>query len=232
MTSETIDERNRPRDPYFYSGAPSYYKLKFQVYDFLSATNERDMSSSTSFTLKDKASLEQILDESIDDKKVLTIRSCCAKFNLSFQSPLQYNHLAFLVKELNSHKFPVQEDFLKCFHDPSKSSFEKTRLSYKSISQYKSACIGRRKTAVSKVGVESGEGKIVVNAKSLLDYFPRLEDRQQVLFPLNLVGCLGTVNVSAEVSGGGPTGNTFFVRFTLFFVSAPRLSAGGVGLLT
>lgn len=68
---ETINERNRPCDSYFYCGAPSYYKLKYQVYNFLSATDERkpDVSGS-SFVLKDKFALERILDESMGRKKV------------------------------------------------------------------------------------------------------------------------------------------------------------------
>lgn len=113
---------------------------------------------------------------------------------------LQYEHLASLVKELNYYNFPTQEDFLKYFQDSSKSDFKKVQLSYKPLS------VGRRKTSIAKVRVKSGDGKVSINSKGLLEYFPRLEDRQQVLYPLNLVGCLGKVDVSAEVSGGGVTG--------------------------
>lgn len=113
---------------------------------------------------------------------------------------LQYEHLASLVKELNYCNFPTQEDFLKYFYDSSKSNFKKVQLSYKPLS------VGRRKSSIAKVRVKSGDGKVLINSKQLLDYFPRLEDRQQVLYPLNLVGCLGKVDVSADVSGGGVTG--------------------------
>lgn len=68
---ETIDEKNRPCDSYFYSGGPSYYKLKYQMYHFLSTANERETNvSASSFVLKDRLTLERILDEAIDYKKV------------------------------------------------------------------------------------------------------------------------------------------------------------------
>lgn len=111
-----------------------------------------------------------------------------------------------MVKELNSSKFPVQEEFLKYFHNTSRSTVNEVQVSYKRLS------VGRRKTAIAKVRVKNGDGKVLINSKSLLEYFPRLEDRQQVLFPLNLVGCLGKVDVSAEVSGGGVTGQQSAVK--------------------
>lgn len=93
---------------------------------------------------------------------------------------------------------------MKYFHDSSRSNFKKAQISYKPLS------VGRRKTSIAKVRVNSGEGKVAVNSKSLLEYFPRLEDRQQVLFPLNQVGYLGKVDVSATVRGGGITGAELF----------------------
>ena len=117
---------------------------------------------------------------------------------------LQYNHLAALGRELNSYAFPIKQDFLEYFHDPSKSDSKKSQVSYKPLA------VGRRKTSVAKVRVKNGDGEVVINSKSLLEYFPRLEDRQQVLFPLNVVGSLGKVDVSARVSGGGITGTRIF----------------------
>ena len=45
-----------------------------------------------------------------------------------------------------------------------------------------------------------------VNGRSLVDYFPRPEDRQQVLSPLLVAAMLGGVDVTARVKGGGHTG--------------------------
>lgn len=69
---------------------------------------------------------------------------------------------------------------------------------------------GFRKTALAKVEIYPGDGNIVVNSKSLLEYFPQLEDRQQVLYPLNSTQCMGKYNVIAHVRGGGSTGMSLF----------------------
>ena len=69
---------------------------------------------------------------------------------------------------------------------------------------------GKRKTAEAQVTVSrttvSGEGSIVVNQSSLLEVFPLIQTRQQVLFPLMLVNALGQFDISATVENGGSSG--------------------------
>ena len=69
---------------------------------------------------------------------------------------------------------------------------------------------GKRKTAEVQVTVSkalvSGEGTIVINETSLLEVFPLIQTRQQVLFPLMLVNALGQFDVKATVQNGGSTG--------------------------
>ena len=69
---------------------------------------------------------------------------------------------------------------------------------------------GKRKTAEAQVTVSkasvSGEGTIVVNESSLLEVFPLIQTRQQVLFPLMVVNALGQFDVEATVQNGGNTG--------------------------
>ena len=69
---------------------------------------------------------------------------------------------------------------------------------------------GKRKTAEAEVTVSratvGGEGTIVVNQSSLLEVFPMIQTRQQVLFPLMLVNALGQFDVTATVQNGGSTG--------------------------
>lgn len=69
---------------------------------------------------------------------------------------------------------------------------------------------GKRKTAEAQVTVTkasvSGEGTIVVNDSNLLEVFPLIQTRQQVLFPLMLVNALGQFDVKATVQNGGSTG--------------------------
>lgn len=89
----------------------------------------------------------------------------------------------------------------KFFYDSSKSDENTVHRHYKSFST------GRRKKAVAKVNLSIGNGSISINSKTLIEYFPRISDRQQVLYPLNIICGLGKLDVSAQVSGGGTTGN-------------------------
>ncbi|HEY2882223.1 MAG TPA: 30S ribosomal protein S9 [Pirellulales bacterium] len=65
---------------------------------------------------------------------------------------------------------------------------------------------GRRKTAVARVRIKAGSGKILINQRSVEDYFPSVKDRFQVFDALNQTGKLNAVDVSIRVHGGGPSG--------------------------
>ena len=67
---------------------------------------------------------------------------------------------------------------------------------------------GRRKSSVARVRVRSGEGKIVINRKSLEEYFPNEQDRRSVLQPLEQSGKRSDVDVIIRVHGGGTTGQS------------------------
>ena len=47
--------------------------------------------------------------------------------------------------------------------------------------------IGRRKTAVARVILRNGSGKITVNDKAFEDFFPQLLSREDILLPLSLI---------------------------------------------
>lgn len=65
---------------------------------------------------------------------------------------------------------------------------------------------GRRKTAVARVRLRAGSGKIVVNTRPLEVYFPTVKDRELVVGALGHVGRQQSVDVDITVSGGGPAG--------------------------
>lgn len=66
--------------------------------------------------------------------------------------------------------------------------------------------IGRRKAASARVRLYPGEGGVVVNDKSLDDYFGRERDRSIAVAPLELVGMRNAYTLSVKVNGGGITG--------------------------
>jgi small subunit ribosomal protein S9 len=67
---------------------------------------------------------------------------------------------------------------------------------------------GRRKTAIARVRLKPGSGKITVNNLTLEQYFPVFTDRQNVLDALEATGHRDTVDVSIRCTGGGKTGQS------------------------
>ena len=65
---------------------------------------------------------------------------------------------------------------------------------------------GRRKSAVARVRIRAGAGKVVVNDRPLEEYFPNDQDQRAVLQPLEEGGKYGKVDISIRVHGGGSTG--------------------------
>lgn len=66
--------------------------------------------------------------------------------------------------------------------------------------------VGRRKTAVARVQLIEGSGEVIVNGKSLAQAFPRLHDRESVVWPLKVTDRLNKYNMFVVSSGGGITG--------------------------
>jgi small subunit ribosomal protein S9 len=65
---------------------------------------------------------------------------------------------------------------------------------------------GRRKTAVARVRVTEGNGKIVINDRPLDQFFTEEKDRGAVTGPLNLLDMRNRLDVFINVRGGGITG--------------------------
>jgi len=65
---------------------------------------------------------------------------------------------------------------------------------------------GRRKSAVARVRIKPGDGKLLVNKRQFSDYFTREQDRKAVLAPLKAVDAEKSFDVFINVKGGGTTG--------------------------
>lgn len=66
--------------------------------------------------------------------------------------------------------------------------------------------LGRRKTAVARVRLRRGGGKISVNGKDLEEFFTEDRDRQSVRSPFTVTKTLGMYDCMANVKGGGFSG--------------------------
>jgi small subunit ribosomal protein S9 len=96
---------------------------------------------------------------------------------------------------------------------------------------------GRRKTAIARVRLASGNGKITVNGRAFDNYFVLETQRSQASQPLTVTGTAEKFDARINVSGGGPNGQADAVRHgiaraLLQFDAALRPSLKAEGLLT
>ena len=68
--------------------------------------------------------------------------------------------------------------------------------------------VGRRKSAVARVRVAPGAGKIEINGRTLNEYFTSERDRKSIFGPLEVTSTGGKMDVLVTAAGGGPTGQT------------------------
>lgn len=97
--------------------------------------------------------------------------------------------------------------------------------------------VGRRKTAIARVKLSDGSGKIVVNDKPLEQYFPLEMLRAEILRPFTVTNTTGRYDTKVNVEGGGPTGQAGAIKLgiarSLVALDEDLRSAlRGAGLLT
>jgi len=71
---------------------------------------------------------------------------------------------------------------------------------------------GRRKSAVARVRLREGEGKITVNGRAVEDYFPNDTHRMILTEPLRTAEAEGRYDIDTTIAGGGPSGQAGAVR--------------------
>lgn len=75
--------------------------------------------------------------------------------------------------------------------------------------------VGRRKTAVARVYLREGDGKVTVNGKAVDKYFSTALLADQAQKPLQVTESVGKYDVLVNVVGGGPSGQAGAVRHGL-----------------
>ncbi len=71
---------------------------------------------------------------------------------------------------------------------------------------------GRRKNSTARVFLKPGSGQIVINKKSLNDYFGRETSRMIVEQPFGVLGEQGKFDIMVTVKGGGISGQAGAIR--------------------
>ena len=72
--------------------------------------------------------------------------------------------------------------------------------------------VGRRKSAVARVRMRPGTGKIMVNKRDFAKYFPSETVRGYVTQPLVIAGLAQNFDIFANIKGGGSMGQAGALR--------------------
>ncbi|QSL66914.1 hypothetical protein MERGE_001301 [Pneumocystis wakefieldiae] len=123
--------------------------------------------------------------------------------------PSEYRKIIQLLGRINRiDPIFMPEEVKEVLDRYSRETFVKLKKKYTASldSLGRSRTIGRRKEAVSSVWMIKGDGQVLVNGKILYEAFPRLSDRQSLIWPLKITQRLGQYNLCIFVKGGGSTG--------------------------
>ena len=80
------------------------------------------------------------------------------------------------------------------------------------MAEQRFSATGKRKTAVARVWLQPGSGKIVINKKSVDDYLDRETSKMIISQPLTMTGTFGKLDVFVNVRGGGGSGQAGAIR--------------------
>ena len=75
--------------------------------------------------------------------------------------------------------------------------------------------IGRRKSAVARVYMSEGTGKITINKKDITEYFPSAIVQYVVKQPLLALDSVEKYDIKANLDGGGFTGQSQALRLAI-----------------
>ena len=77
------------------------------------------------------------------------------------------------------------------------------------------AAVGRRKEAIARVRLAPGAGGFTVNGRSLEEYFPNKLHQQLITDPFTVLELVGSYDVIAKITGGGPSGQAGALRLAI-----------------
>jgi len=80
------------------------------------------------------------------------------------------------------------------------------------MAEQKIYATGKKKTSVARVWIQPGTGNIVVNKRSIDDYFGRETSKMVIRQPLELTSNVGKFDIFVNVAGGGPSGQAGAIK--------------------
>ncbi|XP_069554333.1 small ribosomal subunit protein uS9m [Brachyistius frenatus] len=215
----------RPFHFLFYTGKQSYYSFMHELYDkMLNVEKHQDRLRAKGLFSKDVKSI------SLGSSRWLTKEELEALL-VETISTRDYDRFTQLMERLLSMPCcATEEEFIQRYRRQLEAqSRQQTvpRLEKDDEGVAFSASDGRRKTSNSSVVLrDCGSGRITINGQNYLHYFPVLQDREQLMFPLQFVGALGRFDLECTVSGGGRSSQAGALRLAISRALLSFLSEG------
>ncbi|XP_058837221.1 small ribosomal subunit protein uS9m isoform X2 [Topomyia yanbarensis] len=207
-----FNETGRPFHSMFYTGRPNYCKLLFDIVENINNLNEVEDQrlrkhltpdqtqrlETSGYDWQSKEALEKILLEDISDTEYDNFASAISRL---IHLPYSYRQKSFIDKYRRPLLIKTDSDQIP------KPQLDENGRSYVTVYE----CL--RKSARGDVTVIApGKGTIKINGHDIT-YFKDIQAREQVLFPLIFANMVGKVDVSANVEGGGFSGQAGAIRW-------------------
>jgi small subunit ribosomal protein S9 len=77
------------------------------------------------------------------------------------------------------------------------------------------SAVGRRKEAIARARITPGSGTFLVNGRTLEQYFPNKLHQQLINDPFKVLDLVGSYDVIAKITGGGPSGQAGALRLAI-----------------
>ncbi|ESO89321.1 hypothetical protein LOTGIDRAFT_183373, partial [Lottia gigantea] len=215
----------RPHHYLFYTGKPQFFEILHNISAKHTELTEVEMTERGKVTEKKlnparfqkltKTALETLTNETISPQHYLNF---CILMDRLITHPLARRAEEFIVKY--SKKLDLGS---QAVHRITPEKDENGR-------EYIRAD-GKRKSSRATVTVyDQGQGDISVNGQDLT-YFSSMQDRNQLLFPLQVVDKIGQVDISCQVKDGGLAGQAGAIRIALAKALCSFVSDEDIGKL-
>lgn len=175
-------------------------EIELHASDVESADNIADVWSKENWSRKkmrwiSKFELERQIGELLPDRDFEVILHRLKKLTKHRNAD---HAIPFLLRFLKEIPLPGKEQVIKELNEDGEAYGE-----------------GDRKNATARVWVKKGSGNVTVNEVPFVKYFPRMEDRKQIMSPFLAINAVGDYDVRSEVLGGGHSGQSGAIRLAI-----------------
>ena len=218
---DRLDKNNRPLESGFYTTQPCYHNFHLEVIRFKKFLDSSDITFKPKRTPEFPQPPDCALDTILDTNLFKYASKEAVELAIGeIIRPWYYEQIQVQLKELIQH--PAADESVLAFVRP---FFDKVMNipaidRHTVVFRHESGCeivreTGKRKSSCATVDVWPGDGYIIVNGKSMGEYFPHFQDALQIMYPLQLIGVLGKYSVDCTVLDGGHSGQSGAIRIAL-----------------